>query len=104
MSDEKISIAELEYIVDIDTRPDGALSGHADLEAYGKARAALPVLVEVVKAALAWRDQRHQNLRDAVMRSEAEIEAESVDVRRARVKRTADLAMAIEAALSKVQP
>lgn len=51
MSDERINIAELEHIVDFDRRPGIALSGHADLEAYGKAREALPVLLEVVKAA-----------------------------------------------------
>lgn len=65
---------------------------------------AMPVLLEVVKAALAWSEQRAQDVHDALMRPEEEIEAESVEVRRARVKRTADLAMAIERALSRVTP
>lgn len=65
--------------------------------------AAAPVLLEIAAAGKAWQAQRAENLHAALMRTEAEIEAEAQDVQRARVKRTADLAAALEKALAKVK-
>lgn len=64
----------------------------------------MQILLEIAAAALAWRDQRMANLQAALMRTETEIEAEKQDVQRARVRRTAELANALEIALSKVRP
>lgn len=65
---------------------------------------AADVLIAVCEAALAWRDQRADNLLAALARTDAEIEAEAQDVSRARVKRTAELASALERALAKIKP
>ncbi len=82
----------------------GARNNPEDGEGAAAILTAAPVLLEIAAAALAWRDQRADNLRAALMRTEAEIEAEDQEVQRARVKRTADLARAIENALAKVRP
>lgn len=63
---------------------------------------AAPVLLEIAAAGKAWATQRADNLQAALLRTEAELEAEAQDVGRARVKRTAELAAALEAALAKV--
>lgn len=95
MTPDKPSIAELMRSVDDGT---SYTSGFLALQD------AAPLLLEIAAAALAWRDQRALNLQAALLRTEAEIEAEAQDVQRALVKRTADLARALEAALSKVTP
>lgn len=82
----------------------GARNEHSDGEGIVALRNAAPVLLEIAAAALAWRVQRAVNLHAALMRTEAEIEAEEQDVQRARVKRTADLARALEVAIAKVRP
>ncbi len=65
---------------------------------------AAPALIEIAEAALVWRNQRAENLLTALTRTDSEIEAEAQDVGRARVKRTAQLARALEMTLAKVRP
>lgn len=88
-----------------DRQPD--LDGNnrdADLAGIIALRNAAPLLLEIAAAGKAWAAQRADNLQSALMRTETELEAEAQDIGRARAKRTAELAAALEAALAKVGP
>lgn len=65
-------------------------------------REALPVLLEIARAALAWQDQRGLNLMDYLAKTDEEIEAEPLNVSHERRVRTLELARALGRALAKV--
>lgn len=102
-ADDKPSIAELQRIRHEMPTGQWALTSDEGARATVRLLNAAPMLLKIAAAGKAWAAQRAANL-EALMRTEAGFESESQDDQRARVKRTAELASALEAALSKVRP
>jgi hypothetical protein len=68
------------------------------------ARDALPVLIEIAKAALTLHEQHTTNNFTALTMTAEEIVAENIEVRRAYLMRRAALARTLETALKAVRP
>lgn len=82
-----------------------ALDAKDDLDADEllEIASATGALLDLVDAVKAWRDQRGQNLLHALGPAGEDRDNEPVEVRRARVKRTADAARAVELALERLE-